>query len=76
VVVVVGPMQLESDVPKQLMLWTAGCSHTRECMENSTKQYADLLRLILPRFGFIYLFLLLDCDQARPCCMSLIIPTE
>jgi hypothetical protein len=38
--VVARPMQLESDLPKQLMLWTAGCPHTRECMENSTKQYA------------------------------------
>jgi hypothetical protein len=38
--VVAGPMQLESDLPKQLMLWAAGCPHTRECMENSTKQYA------------------------------------
>jgi hypothetical protein len=40
VVVVVGPMQLESDLPKQLMLWAAGCPHTRECMENSRKQCA------------------------------------
>jgi hypothetical protein len=38
--VVVGSMQLESDLPKQLMLWAVGCPHTRECMENSTKQYA------------------------------------
>jgi hypothetical protein len=36
----VGPMQLESDLPKQLILWIAGCPHTRECMEDSTKQYA------------------------------------
>jgi hypothetical protein len=34
------PMQLESDLPKQLMLWAAGCPHTRECMVNSTKQCA------------------------------------
>jgi hypothetical protein len=40
VVVVAGPMQLVSDLPKQLMLWTVGCPHIRECMENSTKQYA------------------------------------
>jgi hypothetical protein len=33
-------MQLKSDLPKQLMLWAAGCPHTRECMENSTKQCA------------------------------------
>jgi hypothetical protein len=39
-VVVAGPMQLVSGLPKQLMLWTDGCPHTRECMENSTKQYA------------------------------------
>jgi hypothetical protein len=38
--VVVGPMQLESDLPKQLMLWAAGYPHTRECMENSMKQCA------------------------------------
>jgi hypothetical protein len=38
--VVVGPMQLENNLPKQLMLWVVGCPHTRECMENSTKQYA------------------------------------
>jgi hypothetical protein len=37
--VVAGPMQLESDLPKQLMLWAVGCPHTRECMENNTKQY-------------------------------------
>ena len=34
------PMQLESDLPKQLMLWVVGCPHTRECMANSMKQYA------------------------------------
>jgi hypothetical protein len=39
-VVVAGPMQLENDLPKQLMLWAAGCPHTPECTENSTKQYA------------------------------------
>jgi hypothetical protein len=38
--VVAEPMQLESDLPKQLMLWVAGCPHTRECMKNSMKQYA------------------------------------
>jgi hypothetical protein len=74
---------LESDLPKQPMLWAAGCPHTRECMENSTKQYAGpaladsaLLRLILRCFSFIYLFLLLDRDLARPCCMSFILPAE
>jgi hypothetical protein len=30
VVVVAGPMQLASGLPKQLMLWTAGCPHIRE----------------------------------------------
>jgi hypothetical protein len=38
--VVAGPMQLESGLPKQLMLWVVGCPHTRECMGNSTKRYA------------------------------------
>jgi hypothetical protein len=38
--VVAGPMKLESGLPKQLMLWDVGCPHTRECMGNSTKQYA------------------------------------
>jgi hypothetical protein len=40
VVVVAGPMQFENDLLKQPMLWATGCPHTRECMENSTKQYA------------------------------------
>jgi hypothetical protein len=39
VVVVAGSMRLVSGLPKQLMLWTAGCPHTRGCMGNSTKQY-------------------------------------
>jgi hypothetical protein len=39
-VVVAGPMKLENGLPKQLMLWAVGCPHTRECMGNSTKQYA------------------------------------
>jgi hypothetical protein len=38
VVVVAEPMQLESDLPKQLMLWVADCPHTQECMENTMKQ--------------------------------------
>jgi hypothetical protein len=55
--VVAEPMQLESDLPKQLMLWVAGCPHTRECMENSTKQYvgpssADSIVLRLHLFLF------------------------
>jgi hypothetical protein len=40
VVVVTGPMQLVSGLPKQLMPWVVGCPHTRGCMGNSTKQYA------------------------------------
>jgi hypothetical protein len=40
VVVVAEPMQLGSGLPKQLILWAVGCPHTRECMGNSTKQYA------------------------------------
>jgi hypothetical protein len=38
VVVIADPMQLESDLPKELMMWAVGCPHTQECMENSTKQ--------------------------------------
>jgi hypothetical protein len=38
--VVAGPMQFENNLSKQLMLWVAGCPHTPECTENSTKQYA------------------------------------
>jgi hypothetical protein len=37
VVVAMGPMLLESDLPKQPMLWAVDCPHTQECMENSTK---------------------------------------
>jgi hypothetical protein len=40
--VVAEPMQLESDSPKQLMLWAVDCPHTQECMENSMKQYVGL----------------------------------
>jgi hypothetical protein len=40
--VVAGSMQLESGLPKQLMLWAVGYPHTQECMGNSTKQYARL----------------------------------
>jgi hypothetical protein len=38
--VVAGPMQLGSGLPKQLILWVVGCPHTQDCMRNSTKQYA------------------------------------
>jgi hypothetical protein len=51
-------MQLESDMPKQLTVWDVGCPHTRECMENSMKEYARpastnsaLLRLRLSLFA-------------------------
>jgi hypothetical protein len=57
-VAVTGPMQLESGLPKQLMLWAVGCPHTRECMANSTKRYtgpalavSTLLRLQLSFFA-------------------------
>jgi hypothetical protein len=59
VVEVAGAMLLGSDLSKQSMLWVAGCPHTRECMENSTKQYAGpasadyaLLQLRLSLFAF------------------------
>jgi hypothetical protein len=59
VVVVAGPMQLVSGLPKQLMLRTAGCPHTQGCMGNSTKQYAgpalvDSAVLRLQLFPFIF----------------------
>jgi hypothetical protein len=59
-VVVVEPMQLESDSLKQLMSWAIDCPHTQKCMENSMKQYAGLasadsvvlqLQLSLSAFG-------------------------
>jgi hypothetical protein len=58
VVVVARPMQLVIGFPKQLMLWTAGCPHTRGCMENSMKQYtgsasADSVVLWLQLFPFV-----------------------
>jgi hypothetical protein len=37
VVVVTEPMQLENDLPKQLMSWVAGCPHTQAYMINSIK---------------------------------------
>jgi hypothetical protein len=40
VVEVMGPMQLMSGLPKQLMLWVVGCPHTRGYMGNSMKQCA------------------------------------
>jgi hypothetical protein len=40
VVVVTEPMQLENELPKQLMSWIAGCSHTQVYMANSMRQYA------------------------------------
>jgi hypothetical protein len=57
VVVVAGPMQLVSGLPKQLMLWVVDCPRTRGCMGNSTKQYegptsADSVVLWLQLFPF------------------------
>jgi hypothetical protein len=58
VVVVAGSMQLVNGLPKQLMLWTASCPHTRGCMGNSMKQYvgpasSDCVVLHLQLFPFI-----------------------
>jgi hypothetical protein len=58
VVVVAGSMQLVNGLLKQLMLWTAGCPHTRGCMGYSTKQYvgptlADCVVLRLQLFPFV-----------------------
>jgi hypothetical protein len=39
VVVVAGPMQLESGLLKLLILWVVDCPHTQERTGNSTKQY-------------------------------------
>jgi hypothetical protein len=36
----------------------------------------DLLRLILPSFGFCYLFLLLNGDLAHSCSMALVLTIE
>jgi hypothetical protein len=36
----------------------------------------DLLWLILPSFGFCYLFLLLNGDVAHSCSMALVLSTE
>jgi hypothetical protein len=59
VVVVTEPVQLESDLLKQLMSWVADCPHTQGYMVNSMRQYArpasadsTVLRLQLsPAFG-------------------------
>jgi hypothetical protein len=69
------PMQLESDLPKQLMLWATVSHILGNVWRIARSSVQDLLRLILPFFGFIYFFLFLDRDLARPCCMSLIFPT-
>jgi hypothetical protein len=36
----------------------------------------DMLRLILPRFGFCYLLLLLNGDSPHSCSMALVLTTE
>jgi hypothetical protein len=58
VVVVTETMQLENDLPKQLMR-VVGCSHTQGFMANSMRQYARpgsadfvVLRLQLSPFAF------------------------
>jgi hypothetical protein len=76
VVVVTEPMQLENDLLKQLMSWVAGCPHIQGYMANSMKQYArpalaDSAVLRLQQYPSA-----LDRDFARPCCVSLILPTE
>jgi hypothetical protein len=40
VVVVTEPMQLENDLPNQLMLWVAGYLDIQGYMANSMRQYA------------------------------------
>jgi hypothetical protein len=42
VVVVTEPMQLESDLPKQLMSWVAGCSHIRQYARPVSADFAVL----------------------------------
>jgi hypothetical protein len=64
------PMQLESDLPKQLMLWLLVAHILRNVWRIARSNMQDLLWLILPCFGFNYLFLFLDHDLARPYCMS------
>jgi hypothetical protein len=58
-VVVTEPMQLENDLPKQMMSWVVGCPHTQGYLANSMKQYARpasadsvVLRLQLSHFAF------------------------
>jgi hypothetical protein len=55
VVVVTETMQLQNDLPKELMSWVAGCPHIQGYMANSMKQYArpasaDFIVLWLQRF--------------------------
>jgi hypothetical protein len=71
VVVVVEPMQIENDLPKQLMLWAAGCPHTPEYTENSTKQYegpasADSAALRLQLFLSVTWHVLVVCPLSSP----------
>jgi hypothetical protein len=51
-------MQHENDLPKQLMLWAAGCPQTLKRTKNITKQYAgpastDSVVLRLQLFLFV-----------------------
>jgi hypothetical protein len=57
VVMVAGPMQPGSGLPKLLILWVVDCPHTQECTENRTKRYAgpalvDYVMLRLQLFPF------------------------
>jgi Na+(H+)/acetate symporter ActP len=52
VVVVTKPMQLENDLPKQLMSWVGGCPHIQGYMANNMRQYA---RLALADFAVLRL---------------------
>jgi hypothetical protein len=54
-VVVTEPMQLENDLPKQLMSWVVGCPHIQGYMANRMRRYArpasaDSIVLRLQRF--------------------------
>jgi hypothetical protein len=69
-------MQLENNLPKQLMMWATGCPHTPEGTENSTKQYAGPTLAVSAMLGFNYFFLLLYRDLTHPYCMSFILLVE
>jgi hypothetical protein len=62
-------------LPKQQKL-QAGCPHILLCKESGTKQYVNLLRLILPSFCFGNLFLLQNSNLAHSCSVALVLTTE